>query len=162
MSLESAQIAVRSAAAVLTLSASTLVTVALFEDFRDTAYIPVKGDVPTIGYGSTKGVKLGDKITPARALMRLKEEVDSVYAQGVRRCVMVPLTQYEFGAFVSLTYNIGVPAFCGSTLVKKLNKGDYTGACREIDRWNISGGRVMQGLVKRRTEERKICEGKAD
>lgn len=146
--------------AAVVLAASTVIGIAEYEDYRETAYIPVPGDVPTIGYGSTAGVKLGDRITPARALRRLGEEAESVYATGVRKCVTVPLTPGEFGAFVSLTYNIGVPAFCGSTLVRKLNAGDYAGACREIDRWNRQGGKVLPGLVKRRAEERAICEGK--
>ena len=152
---------VRSAVSVLVLAASTLVGIAAHEGYKGDAYIPVPGDVPTIGFGSTKGVKIGDKTTPVRSMMRLLDEIDSVYAQGVRQCVTVPLYQHEFGAYVSLAYNIGVSAFCGSTLVKKLNSGDYDGACQEISRWNKSGGKVYPGLVKRRAEERKICEGLA-
>ena len=152
---------VRSAIGVLVLAASTLVGIAAHEGYKDEAYIPVPGDVPTIGFGSTKDVKMGDKTTPVRSLQRLLDEIDSVYAQGVRRCVTVPLYQHEFGAYVSLAYNIGVSAFCGSTLVKKLNSEDYDGACKEIDRWNKSGGKVYPGLVKRRAEERRICEGRA-
>ena len=150
----------RVAVAGLVLAASTIVGIATQEGYKEAAYIPVPGDVPTIGFGATKGVKLGDKTTPVRALNRLLDEVDSVYAQGVRRCVTVPLYQYEFSAYVSLTYNIGVANFCGSTLVKKLNQGDYSGACRAIERWNKAGGRVSQGLVNRRKEERAICEGR--
>ena len=150
----------RVAVAGLVLAASTIVGIATQEGYKEAAYIPVPGDVPTIGFGATKGVKLGDKTTPVRALNRLLDEVDSVYAQGVRRCVTVPLYQYEFSAYVSLTYNIGVANFCGSTLVKKLNQGDYSGACRAIERWNKAGGRVLQGLVNRRKEERAICEGR--
>ena len=151
----------RSAIGALVLAASTLVGLAAHEGYKETAYVPVPGDVPTIGFGTTAGVKMGDKTDPVRSLIRMMEEVDSVYAQGVRKCVTVPLYQHEFGAYVSLTYNIGVSAFCGSTLVKKLNGGDYAGACREIDRWNRSGGKVYPGLVKRRAEERKICEGRS-
>ena len=150
----------RVAVAGLVLAASTVVGIATQEGYKEAAYIPVPGDVPTIGFGATQGVKLGDKTTPVRALNRLLDEVDSVYAQGVRRCVTVPLYQYEFSAYVSLTYNIGVANFCGSTLVKKLNQGDYSGACRAIERWNKAGGRVLQGLVNRRKEERAICEGR--
>ena len=149
----------RVAVAGLVLAASTIVGIATQEGYKEAAYIPVPGDVPTIGFGATQGVKLGDKTTPVRALNRLLDEVDSVYAQGVRRCVTVPLYQHEFSAYVSLTYNIGVANFCSSTLVKKLNQEDYSGACRAIERWNKAGGRVLQGLVNRRKEERAICEG---
>jgi lysozyme len=140
-------------------SAAILVGIATQEGYKEAAYIPVPGDVPTIGFGATQGVKLGDKTTPVRALNRLLDEVDSVYAQGVRRCVKVPLYQHEFSAYVSLTYNIGVANFCGSTLVKLLNQEKYAEACAEISRWNRQGGKVSTGLVNRRKEERAICEG---
>ncbi len=144
----------------LALGATTLVGIAGYESYRGDAYLPTPHDVPTYGYGSTKGVKLGDKITPDRALARLANDLDSVYVIGVKKCVDVPLYDHEFGAYVSLTYNIGVPAFCNSTLVKKLNHGDYSGACAEISRWNKQKGKELKGLTKRRSEERKICEGK--
>lgn len=150
----------RLAVGALVLAASTLVGIAAHEGYRGDAYIPVPGDVPTIGFGSTDGVKMGDKTTPVRSLQRLLDEVDSVYAQGVRNCVKVPLHSYEFAAFVSLTYNIGVSAFCKSTLVRKVNSEDYTGACAEISRWNRAGGKVLRGLTIRREEERAICEGR--
>lgn len=157
----------RWAVALLTVAASTLTGIAAFEGFRDTAYIPVKGDVPTIGFGSTKDVKMGDRITPERALQRLLNEVDSEYAQGVRRCVKVPLAPYEFGAYVSLAYNIGVGAFCRKALPGKppnlidlINAERYAEACKRIEAFVYSGGRKLNGLVKRRAEERAICEGK--
>ena len=158
---------VRSAVSVLVLAASTLVGIAAHEGYKDEAYIPVPGDVPTIGFGSTKGVKIGDKTTPVRSMMRLLDEIDSVYAQGVRNCVKVPLYPHEFGAFVSLAYNVGVPTFCQKTkpgkpdnLIDLINKGKYSEACERIEAFNKSGGKVYAGLVKRRAEERKICEGR--
>lgn len=162
MNNDSGAVARRTAVALLTLGASTLVGIAGFEGYREEAYIPVKGDVPTIGYGSTKGVKMGDRTTPERALMRLMEEVDSEYAQGVRRCVKVPLTDYEFGSMVSFTYSVGVGAFCNSTLVKKLNSGDYRGACNEMTRWVYVKGTKINGLVNRREKEKSICLGNTE
>jgi lysozyme len=144
----------------MVLAASTLVGIAVHEGYREEAYIPVPGDVPTIGFGSTKNVHMGDKTTPERSLVRLLEEVDSVYAQGVRRCITAPMYQYEFAASVSLAYNIGVQAFCGSTVAKRFNAEDYAGACAAFDMWNKQGGRVLPGLVKRRAEERAVCEGR--
>lgn len=150
----------RQIAAALTLSASAIVGIALHEGYRDTAYIPVPGDVPTIGFGTTEGVKMGDLITPPKALARALTDVQK-FEGALKQCVRVPLHQYEYDAFVSLAYNIGSGAFCGSTLVRKLNAGDYAGACAEIDRWTYAGGKRLPGLVKRRAEERARCEGGA-
>ena len=160
---------VRSALGVLVLAASTLVGIAVHEGYKDEAYIPVPGDVPTIGYGTTAGVKMGDKTTPTRSLVRLLDELEGVYAQGVKRCVTVPLYQYEYEAFVRLAYNVGVPTFCRKALPGKpdnlidlINKGKYAEACERIEAFKYGPGRkVLPGLVKRRAEERKICEGRA-
>jgi lysozyme len=148
----------RSAIAAISLSASVLVGLAVHEGYKGDAYIPIPGDVATIGFGSTAGVKLGQKTTPERALIRLLEDADR-HAQGVKSCVKVPLYQHEFDAYVSLTYNIGTGAFCKSTLVRKLNAGDYTGACTEILRWNRAGGKVITGLTNRRQDEYRKCLG---
>lgn len=144
--------------AALSLSAGLLVSVAIHEGYRGEAYIPVKGDVPTIGYGTTKGVKMGDRITPDRAMALLLDDLNS-HSAGISKCIKVPLHQHEFDAYSSLAYNIGVGAFCKSTLVKKLNAGDYAGACSEILRWNKMGGRVLRGLVNRRQAEYNTCIG---
>lgn len=148
-------------AALLVLALSTVAGIKAHEAFRKDAYLPTPNDVPTIGYGTTEGVKMGDTITPQRATERLVEELDSIYVRGVKRCVKVPLFDYEFGAYISFTYNVGVSAFCGSTLVKKLNLGDYAGACAELSRWDKQKGKVLRGLTIRRKEERAICEGRA-
>lgn len=148
----------RQSIAGLVLSAAMLVGIAVHENYREEAYIPVKGDVPTIGFGSTEGVKIGDKTDPVRALIRLQKSADE-YAQAVKRCAPVPMYQHEFDAFVSLTYNIGAGAFCGSTLARKLNAGDYEGACNEILRWNKFRGKPLAGLTKRREEEHRLCRG---
>lgn len=142
----------------LVLTASLLVSIAVDEGFVGNAYTPVKGDVPTIGFGTTEGVKLGDKITPERALVRLLQDADK-FTEAVKRCAPVPMYQYEFDAFVSLTYNIGAGAFCNSTLVKKLKTYDYEGACKEILRWNKFKGQPLKGLTLRRQREYNLCMG---
>lgn len=142
----------------LSLTAAGLISIATWEGFKEEAYIPVPGDVPTIGFGSTEGVKLGDTISVPEALNRLEKDV-RVAEDAVRSCVTVPLMPYEFDAYVSLAYNIGKSHFCGSTLVKKLNAGDYRGACEEIKRWTYAGGKNLQGLVNRRAEEYRRCIG---
>lgn len=152
--------------AALVLSASTLVGIALHEGYRDEAYIPVPGDVPTIGFGSTAGVKMGDRTTPERSLIRLLNEVEGVYAAGLRKCITVPLYQHEYEAYISLAYNVGVGAVCQRArpgkpdrLMDVLNKGDYAEACRRILSFNKSGGKVLRGLTIRREAEYRQCIG---
>ncbi|MDO9141463.1 MAG: lysozyme [Methylobacter sp.] len=148
----------RSNLAALALSASALVGLATHEGYRGTAYIPVPGDVPTIGFGTTSGVKLGDTITPEKALSRALTDIQA-FEGALKRCVKVPLHQHEYDAAVSFSYNVGASAFCGSTMVKKWNAGDYAGGCNELPRWVKAGGRVLPGLVKRREAERVLCLG---
>ena len=142
----------------LSLTAAGLISIATWEGFKGEAYIPVPGDVPTIGFGSTEGVRLGDTISVSDALNRLEKDV-RVAEDAVRSCVTVPLTQGEMDAYTSLAFNIGGRAFCDSTLVKKLNAGDYRGACEEIKRWHFAGGKSLKGLVDRRAAEYKRCIG---
>lgn len=148
----------RASIAALVLSAATLVGIVSHEGYRDTAYIPVPGDVPTIGFGTTGGVKPGDRTDPVKALNRAMADVNQ-FEGAIKRCVKVPLRQNEYDAFVSLSYNIGSGAFCGSTLVKKLNAEDYDGACREILRWDRFKGKPLAGLTKRRQAEYRQCTG---
>ena len=142
----------------LTLSASALVGIAVHEGYRGEAYIPVKGDVPTIGFGTTDGVKPGDRIEPVQALVRKLADVQRF--EGVlKECVRVPLHQHEYDAWMQFTYNVGPSAFCNSTALRKLNSGDYAGACDEMLRWVYVDGRKVQGLVNRREAERQLCLG---
>lgn len=150
----------RTSLAALSLSAAGLVGIALHESYRGVAYIPAPGDVPTIGFGSTQGVRMGDTITPPVALERALRDVQK-FEGALRRCVRVPLHQHEYDAYVSLAYNIGSRAFCDSTLVRKLNAGDYAGACDEILRWDRMQGRRLAGLTKRRQAEHATCVGGA-
>lgn len=169
---------VRVVVASLALGASTLVGIAGYESYRSEAYLPTKYDVPTIGYGTTKGVKMGDRTTPERALKRFATELDEVYVAGVKRCVKVPLYDYEFGAYISLAQNIGLGAFCRKAkpgkppnLIDLINAQRYDEACTRISAFNKQstgkvdedGNKIMielAGLTKRRAEERRICEGK--
>lgn len=144
--------------ALLALSASALVGIAVHEGYRGEAYEPVKGDVPTIGFGTTENVEMGDRITPERALVRLLNDANK-FERAVKRCAPVPMHQYEFDAYVSLTYNIGENAFCKSTLVKLLNQQKYEEACQQILRWDKFKGLALPGLTKRRQEEFKQCLG---
>jgi lysozyme len=144
--------------ATLALSASALVGIAVHEGYREAAYRPVPGDVPTIGFGTTAGVQMGDRIEPVQALVRKLADVQK-FEGALKRCVRVPLHQHEYDAFLSLAYNIGSGAFCGSTLVRKLNAGDYAGACAEILRWDRFQGQPLRGLTLRRQAEHRQCLG---
>ena len=146
--------------AALVLSASSMVGIAVHEGYRDRAYIPVAGDRPTKGFGDAQGVKLGDTTDPIRALIRLNQQVE-VFQKEMKQCIGdIPLYQYEWDAYVSLTFNIGSGAFCKSTLVKLLQQQDYVGACTQILRWDKFQGRPLSGLTKRRQEEYSKCIGR--
>jgi lysozyme len=135
------------------------VGLAVHEGYRDTAYIPVKGDVPTIGFGDTHGVKPGDKTDPIRALIRLSQHAESFQAD-LRKCIGdVPMHQHEWDSIVSWAYNVGTGAACKSTLVRKLQAGDYAGACRELLRWDRFKGQPLPGLTIRRQSEFRQCMG---
>ena len=141
-------------------SAAALAGIVAWEGYRGTAYDD-GGGVQTLGFGTTQGVKAGDRIDPVRAVQRLAADADKT-ARQISACIgPVPLYPHEWDAYVSLAYNIGPTAFCSSTLVKLLHQTppDYTGACKQILRWNRDNGRVLPGLVRRREAEFKQCMG---
>ncbi|MGY3892837.1 lysozyme [Aeromonas enterica] len=158
----------RIAIAALTLSAAGFVGVLNREGFSPTAYPdPVRGTaLPTLGFGSTEGVKMGDTITPLQAINRSMREV-RVFEIALKDCIQVPLYQYEYDAYVELAYNIGPGAFCRSTIVKRLNAGDYPGACEAILLFKRAGkqdcsepgNRVCSGLWKDRLRLNAKCKG---
>ncbi len=115
------------------------------------AYLCPAG-VPTIGFGCTDGVKLGMVWTEAEAEAALMREI-SKFEDAVNRNVTVEINQNEFDAMVSLSYNIGAAAFARSSVLRRLNKGDRSGAARAFHLWNRGGGRVLPGLVARRARE---------
>lgn len=134
------------------LSAASLSRLKKIEGFRAYAYIPVPGDKPTIGYGFTSRVKLGDKMSVAQADSRLLEELE-IYEKGVyEACTLTP-NQNQFDAMTLLAFNIGVPRFAKSTVLKAHNRGDQQAAARAFSLWNKAGGVVYLGLTRRRALE---------
>lgn len=131
--------------------------VATFEGKRNHAYKDVVG-IPTICYGSTQGVKMGDYKTDEECSLLLKSELEK-RAKVIDRIVTVPITEPQKAALVSFMYNVGEGAFRGSTLLKKLNRGDYSGACSELKRWVYAGGKKWKGLITRRDIEEMMCRG---
>ena len=144
--------------ATLTLSAVAFGGLVAYEGYSETPITPIPGDRLTIGFGTTDGVRPGDRITPPKAVARALQDV-AKFEGAVKQCVKVPLHQYEFDAFLSLSYNIGAANFCGSTLVRVLNAGDYTEACKQILRWDRAQGRKVRGLTLRRESEYRRCIG---
>lgn len=148
-------------------SAALVAALVGWEGYRDRAYDDGVG-VQTIGFGTTTRadgtpVRRGDATDPVRAVQRLAADADAI-AKRIAACIgPVPLYQHEWDAYVSLAYNIGADAFCGSTLVRLLKQAppDYLGACKQILRWNMAGGRGLPGLVKRREAEYRMCMGDA-
>ena len=144
--------------AVLGLSSALVLSggiVSYFEGKSNTAYLdPVK--IWTICYGETRGVSEGDYKTDDECLQSLSEELQ-VHHQQMVRYIKTPITEKEEAAYLSFTYNVGIGAFRGSTLLRKLNEGDRVGACKELPRWNKAGGKVLNGLVTRREVEQRLC-----
>lgn len=117
---------------------------------------PGTGGKPwTIGHGHTHNVSKGDVITQAQAEQFLQDDLQPIYIT-IETCVKVPLNQNQFDALCSFIFNVGAGKFAKSTLLKKLNAGDYAGAAEEFLRWNKAAGRVLPGLDIRRSKERQL------
>ena len=152
--------------AALALSAAGFVGILTREQYREQAYAdPTYGwRVPTVGFGTTQGVKPGDSLKVVPAIQRALTDA-SKYEGALKQCVTVPLHQAEYDLYVNLSYNIGAARFCGSTIVKRLNVQDYVGACNAIFLWNKSNGqdcsapgnRTCSGLWKDRLKSHQQC-----
>lgn len=139
---------------------ATIELVKEFEGLRLAAYQDSVG-VWTIGYGTTAAAGLGitprkgDAITEAEATRLLNMGL-SKFGEQISGYIKVPVNENQYGALVSLAYNIGPGAFSKSTLLKKLNAGDYAGAAEQFLVWNKAGGKVLKGLERRRAAERAL------
>lgn len=162
----------RTGLAAIGLSAAALISIAISEGYTDRAVIPTKGDVPTVGFGTTtrpdgSPVQMGDRTNPVEALERKARDLQR-FEGALKSCVRVPLYQHEYDAYVDLAYNIGPGAFCGSTVVRRLNAMDYEGACDAILMWkrvgaqdcSAPGNRVCWGLWQRRLATHQKCLGR--
>lgn len=125
------------------------------EGLRTKAYRDVVG-VSTICYGETKGVKLTDRYTKEQCDEMLLKRLDE-FGDKLEACIKRPMTQGQYAAFLSLSYNIGSAGFCKSTAAREFNAGDTKAACNALLRFNRAGGRVLAGLTRRRQAERELC-----
>lgn len=126
------------------------------EGLRTAAY-PDTGNVPTIGFGHTHGVKLGDTCTREQALAWLAEDVCES-EQAVGDLVHVALNQNQFDALVDFVFNLGRHHFENSSLLKLLNRGMYGAAAKQFALWIYDAGHKQPGLVIRRAAERQLFE----
>lgn len=134
----------RTSLGLLGASAALLVALASHEGFTSKAVIPTKGDVPTVGFGSTiredgQKVQMGDTITPVQALQRTLVHLQKDEA-GIKRCVTAPLSQVEYDLMVDFAYQYGVPTLCKSSIVASANKGDYVTSCESYLKYRFAAG----------------------
>lgn len=135
---------IRIAVAALSLSAAGLVALVSQEGFTDRAVIPTTNDRFTIGFGSTyredgSPVQMGDKTTPVAALQRTLAYTSRTDSK-LRECVKVPLHQAEFDLLADHSYQYGISSTCKSPMVRRLNAGDYAGACRGYLEYKYAAG----------------------
>ncbi|WP_286902088.1 lysozyme [Vreelandella sedimenti] len=128
------------------------------EGYRSKAYKDSAG-IWTIGYGSIRlngrAVKHDDVVTEAQAMNQMILDLET-FEHAVNEYVTVYLSQRQYKALVSFTYNVGQNAFRNSTLLKKLNKGNYKGAANELKKWVYAGAVRIPGLINRREAERAL------
>lgn len=135
----------RTPAAALTLTAAALVGLLAHEGYSDRAIIPVQGDRPTVGFGSTfrddgSPVQMGDTITPPKAVARTYAHI-ARDEQGIKACVTAPLLQAEYDLMVDFAYQYGVPTLCASSIVRHANAGRYVQSCEAYLLYKRAAGR---------------------
>ena len=113
----------------------------------------------TIGYGHTKDVIKGMTITKEEAEQMLVDELHE-YENYINEYVTVALSQNQFDALVSWVYNLGPANLKSSTMLKVLNEGKYEEVPAQMKRWNKAGGKVLDGLVRRREAEALLYQGR--
>jgi lysozyme len=136
------------------ISAEGLSLIKKFEGCELKAY-RCAANVLTIGYGTIKNVTEGMEITQEEAETLLQEEMHE-YEGYINDMVKVPLEQHQFDAMVSWVFNLGSGNLSSSTLLKKLNNSEYDEVPAQIRRWNKAGGKVLDGLIRRREAEAKM------
>lgn len=131
------------------------VVIAKWEGLVTAPYLDPVG-IMTVCYGETH-VEMR-KYTPAECKDMLQTSLAS-HGAAIEPCLPKGLPIHVQAAVLSFSYNVGANAFCNSTMARKLQAGDIQGACNEFPRWNMAGGKVLPGLVKRRADEKSMCEG---
>ncbi|MCL2714614.1 MAG: lysozyme [Alphaproteobacteria bacterium] len=112
--------------------------------------------LPTVCYGETEGVKVGDRYTKEQCQAMLANKLPR-YLSEINRCIQVPVSDRTRAAYLSFAYNVGSGGFCKSRALKLLNAGQDRASCEALRAWNKAGGRYRQGLANRRASEIKMC-----
>ena len=136
---------IRVIVAALSLSAAALIGMVVNEGYTDTAVVPTKGDVPTVGFGSTvqpdgSPVKMGDRTTPVRALQTVQAHLSREEQQFRDSLPGVALTQGEYDLYVDFIYQYGIGNWRASTMRRNLLTDNYRGACDALLAWRKAGG----------------------
>jgi lysozyme len=142
---------------IMKISAEGKALIKKFEGCELEAYKCAAG-VWTIGYGTIKNVSEGMTITQEQADKMFDEEMKE-YETYVNTAVKVPLSQNQFDALVSWVFNLGNGNLSSSTMLKVINSGDHAGVPAQIKRWNKAGGKVLEGLIRRREAEALLYQG---
>ena len=166
---QGAQMNTRSAIITLTLSAAAFVGIVTHESYTTAAVIPTKNDRPTVGFGSTfrddgSRVEMGDTIQPVQAVVRAASHI-AKSETNLKLCVTGALYQTEYDILVDFAYQYGEVATCKSSMVRNINTGKYTQACRAYTQYKYSGGfdcsipgnRVCAGVWTRNLERQTKC-----
>jgi len=152
----------------LALSAAAFVGLIAHEGYTDKAVIPVKGDVPTVGFGSTikedgNRVTMADTTTPQKAIARALWHIQKSES-GIKRCITAPLTQGEYDILVQFSYQYGESRTCKSGMVKNVNAGNYAAACEVYREYVFVAGRDCRirankcyGVITRNEERYAAC-----
>jgi len=115
------------------------------------------GGVLTYCTGATENAAWGKTYTPAQCRAQLDRDLER-HASGIAMCIpLARLTDGQKVAFVDVAYNVGVSAFCGSSMARRTNARDMVGACNALLMWNKVGGKEVRGLTRRRQAERELC-----
>lgn len=154
MSDKSIHPAVKAGGAIGILAAASLL-VSQFEGNVPVAYLDV-GAVPTICYGSTAGVQLGQRASQEECMSRLQRDLKSHIA-SIQACIHMKVPDPSMAAFASFAYNVGSNAFCGGSVARDLNAGHLALACNDMTKYVLVHRHIVRGLVNRRTAERAYC-----
>ena len=136
-------------------AAIAVVCVSGFEGCREYAYRDPVG-IPTVCFGETRGVHLGQHYTRGQCENMLIPRLDE-FDRGVRACVHVDMPPPREAAMVSFAYNLGIGGFCRSSVARLLNEALPAEACNALLRYDRAAGIVLPGLRRRRAEERRLC-----
>lgn len=136
-------------------AAGVLALTPVFEGTELRTYKDI-GGVLSYCTGATENAQWGKVYTQAECKAQLDRDL-ARHAEGMMACVKVPMTDGQRIAFTDTAYNVGVAAFCGSSMARKTNAGDAIGGCNALLMWNKVGGKEVRGLTRRREAAREIC-----